>query len=66
MGIDQTPNEPTPSYTPVPKVAAAGIGGAVSVVVIWALKAFWGVEMPSEVAAAVATIVSFLSGYIKS
>lgn len=66
MGFDQTPNEPTTSYVPVPKVAAAGIGGAISVVLIYALKAVWGVELPAEVAAAVATIVSFLSGYIKS
>lgn len=66
MGIDQTPNEPTPNYTPVPKVAAAGIGGAISVVVIWALKYFWNIELPSEVSAAVATITSFVFGYIKA
>lgn len=66
MGFDQTPQEPTVSYTPTTKVAAAGIGGAISVVLIYALKAVWGVELPAEVAAAVATIVSFLSGYIKS
>lgn len=45
---------------PVPKVAAATIGGAV-VTVIVAL----GVELSPEVAAALATLVAFAFGWIK-
>lgn len=53
------------SRVPTPKVAAAGIGGSVSVVLIWAVKYFWNVDVPPEIAAAIAAIVSFLAGYIK-
>lgn len=65
MGFDQTPNEPTVSYTPQPKVVAAGIGGAVAVIVVWALQTFANIQVPAEVAAAFATVLSFASGYIK-
>jgi hypothetical protein len=49
------------SYTPKKKVAAAGIGGAVVTIAV-AL----GLSLSPEVAAAVATIVSFLAGYFKA
>lgn len=52
------------SSKPTAKVASAGIGGSISVVLIWAVNQFFNVELPSEVAAAVATVVSFLSGYL--
>ena len=50
---------------PQPKVAAAGIGGSVSVIVIWAAGQF-GLEVPAEVGAAFAALVSFAAGYLKS
>jgi hypothetical protein len=48
-------------YAPTKKVAAAGIGGAVVTIAV-AL----GLSLSPEVAAAVATIVSFALGYLKA
>lgn len=52
------------SAAPTNKVAASGIGGSVSVVVIWLVNTVFGIEIPSEVAAAFATVISFASGYL--
>lgn len=49
---------------PVPKVAAAGIGGAIAAVLVW-IAHVSGLDMPPEVAAAFATIVSFGAGYLQ-
>lgn len=48
-------------YAPNKKVAAAGIGGAIVTIAV-AL----GLSLSPEVAAAVATIVSFALGYLKA
>jgi len=50
---------------PTPKIAAAGIGGAVATLAVW-ISAQFGVDMPPEVGAAVATVLSFAAGYLKS
>lgn len=54
------------SATPTPKVAAAGIGGALAVIVVWLIGATTAVDVPGEVGAAIATVCGFLSGYLKS
>lgn len=46
------------------KVAAGGIAGAVTTVIVWALSEF-GVEMPPEVAAALTTLLAVGAGYVK-
>jgi hypothetical protein len=51
------------SSAPTNKVAAAGIGGSVAVVLVW-LAGMFGIEVPPEVAAAVTTLISFFSGYL--
>jgi putative flippase GtrA len=48
---------------PRPKVAAAGIAGAITTIVIWILNSLLGVEVPPEVAAAITTVLAFLAGY---
>jgi len=48
---------------PRPKVAAAGIAGAATTILIWILNSLMGVEVPPEVAAAITTILAFLAGY---
>ena len=48
-----------------PKVAAAGIAGAVTTMIIWGASTA-GVEIPAEVAAAIATIIAFGAGYLKT
>jgi putative flippase GtrA len=50
--------------TPRPKVAAAGIAGALTVIVLYVAGQF-GLDMPQEVAAAIATIAAFAAGYFK-
>lgn len=50
---------------PRPKVAAAGVGGAASILVVWVLGVV-GLDVPPEVAGAIATVLSFASGYFKS
>jgi putative flippase GtrA len=51
------------SAAPRPKVAAAGIAGAITTIVIWILNSLLGVEVPPEVAAAITTVLAFLAGY---
>jgi hypothetical protein len=51
------------STAPTNKVAAAGIGGSLSVVLVWVAGMF-GVEVPAEVASAITTIVAFFAGYL--
>ena len=48
-----------------PKTAAAGIAGAVTLVIVFVLGQF-GVEIPADVAAAVTTIIAFAAAYLKS
>lgn len=49
---------------PVAKVTAAGIGGAVATLIIFGAGQF-GMEIPGEVGAAIATVVAFIAGYMK-
>lgn len=53
-----------PTAAPTSKVAAAGIGGAITVVLIYLAQTFFNIDLPAEVGGAVAVIVSFFSGYI--
>lgn len=52
--------------TPTPKVAAAGIAGAVSIILVWLLNTVAAVGVPPEVASAFTTVLAFAAGYIKS
>lgn len=52
------------SSAPTNKVSAAGIGGSTTVILLWAAKAIWGIDIPAEVGAAIATVISFASGYL--
>jgi hypothetical protein len=48
---------------PTNKVTAGGIGGALASIIVWGVS-LAGVEVPPEVAAAVATVVSFALAYL--
>jgi hypothetical protein len=50
---------------PQAKVAAAGIAGAVTVLVVW-IASIFGLEVPPEAASAFTTIIAFGAGYLKS
>lgn len=58
MKVEQSTAQPTA------KVAAAGIGGAITIVLVYMIHAMFNVDLPAEVAAALTAIVSFASGYI--
>jgi putative flippase GtrA len=49
---------------PQPKVAAGGIGGAVTIVLVF-IAGQAGVDVPPEVAAALSTLASFAAGYLR-
>ena len=49
---------------PKAKVVAGGLGGAVSVILIWILSAYANVELPAEVAAAFTLVVSTVVAYL--
>jgi hypothetical protein len=53
-----------PSLVPVPKVAAAGIAGVVSIVVVF-IAAQLDLEVPPEVASAFTTLAAFVAGYFQ-
>lgn len=46
---------------PTPKVTAAGLGGAVTTLIVFLA----GPDISPEVAAAIATLVSFAAGYLR-
>jgi hypothetical protein len=49
-----------------PKTAAAGLGGSLSVVVLWILGMIlghWSIVIPPEVGGAIATLVSTIASY---
>jgi hypothetical protein len=48
-----------------PKVGAATVAGAGSIVIVFALGSL-GVSVPPEVASAISTILAFAAGYLKS
>jgi hypothetical protein len=62
----QTPVPVLKSSTAAPtqKVAAGGIGGAVSVIVIALLQHYANLTIDPTLASAITTVVSFLVGYI--
>ena len=49
---------------PVPKVAAAGSGGAAAAILIAVARQF-GIELPPDVAAGLVAVVAFAAGYLK-
>jgi len=48
------------------KVSAGALAGALSVVLVWAVKSFGGTDLPGEVASAVTTLLSFGTSYFVS
>lgn len=48
-----------------PKAAAAGVAGAVTVLIVF-MAAQLGVEIPADVAAALTTVIAFAAAYLKS
>ncbi len=55
----------TTPYAPVPKVIAAGLGGALATLLVSLVSAF-GPEVPPEAAAALSALLAFAAGYLKA
>lgn len=53
-----------PTSAPTPKMAAVGISGAITVVLVYLVEALLDIEMPAEVASALTIIVGFVAGYM--
>ena len=56
----------SPTRLPVPKVVAAGLGGAVATILLWLVEVTTGVEVPALVAGAATTLLAFAAGYLKA
>lgn len=52
-----------PTATPTRKLAAAGLAAGVVTILVWAVG-LAGIVIPSEVAAALTTVVAFTIGYV--
>lgn len=48
-----------------PKIAASGIAGAASIILVWVVQTFTGVDVPTEIGMALTTVISGLAGYFK-
>lgn len=46
------------------KVAAGGVAGAVTIILVWVLNSAIGVDVPPEVASAFTTILTFVAGFV--
>ena len=46
-----------------PKITAAGLAGALTVIIVWLLGLF-DVDVPPEVASAFTVVLSFITGYL--
>ena len=55
-------NQPTPE--PTPKMAAVGIAGSITVIVLYLVKMLFNVDVPGEVASALTAVISFGAGYL--
>lgn len=59
---DPVPMAPTEIH---PKVAAAGIAGAATIIIVWIAETV-GLSIPPEVASAFTALIAFGAGYWKS
>jgi putative flippase GtrA len=53
-----------PTMRPRRKVAAGALTGAIVCVIVWLLKTFANLQVPTELSAALSTIVSFGVSYL--
>jgi hypothetical protein len=53
-----------PTAAPTNKVLAGAFVGAVTTVILWAIEEFTPIKMPSNIGAAISTILAFVASYI--
>lgn len=49
--------------TPSRKVGAGALSGAITTIILWAVTAFTGVDVPAAVGAALVTVITFITSY---
>jgi len=49
---------------PAQKVTAGVIAGAVTTIVVWVVKTYWGTQIPGEVGSAITTVFAFAVSYL--
>lgn len=54
----------SPSAFPVRKVAAGGVAGAITAIIVWILSAAFKINIPPEIASAITVVLSFAAGYL--
>jgi len=52
------------SMTPTNKVNAGGVTASIAVVIAWAAKEFWRVEVPTEIGIAMAGVLSYIVSWL--
>ena len=66
MSLQEPKPTESPSAAPVPKVVAAGVAGAVTILVVFIVQTvFPDFEIPAEASSAFTVLVSFAAGYFK-
>ena len=61
MSTPRTPRMAT--ATPTRKVQAGGLAAAVTIILVWSLRQFAGVEVPTEVGMATQAVIAGLASY---
>jgi putative flippase GtrA len=64
MSVHSNAPAHSPSAAPVRKVAAGGIAGAITVLLVWIASAAFRINIPPEVASAITVIVAFIVSYL--
>jgi putative flippase GtrA len=64
MSVNSNVQAHSPSAAPVRKVAAGGIAGAITVIIVWIASAAFKINIPPEVASAITIIVAFVVSYL--
>ena len=57
-------NEGVADVMPTNKVNAGGITASIAVVIAWAAKEFWRIEVPTEIGIAIAGIFTYVIQYV--
>lgn len=52
------------STRPIRKVAAGGVAGAITTILIYLVKTIWKVEVPADLVGAITTVISFVTAYM--
>jgi len=48
---------------PTRKVGAGALAGAISVMLVWAVKNYGNTDLPAEMSSALTTVVTFITSY---